>query len=78
MENSKNNNSTPSSRGFCDLPENSFETVNKYGTYEIQPTADTPNLFPAVAQGLPKQRSEKNKKHNKTNSALCNSKNLWE
>ncbi|MEE1002269.1 MAG: hypothetical protein U0L17_00795 [Acutalibacteraceae bacterium] len=32
-------------------PETAFDMVNKYGTYEIQPTADTDNEFPAIAQG---------------------------
>lgn len=32
-------------------PETAFEMVNKYGTYEIQPTADTENPFPTIAQG---------------------------
>ena len=34
-------------------PETAEELVNKYGTYEIQPTADSDHLFPAIAQGLP-------------------------
>lgn len=33
-------------------PETAHEMVNKYGTYEIQPTADTKNPFPTIAQGL--------------------------
>lgn len=41
-------------------PENAFEMVNKYGTYEIQPTSDTDNEFPAIAQGNPKQTKSKN------------------
>ena len=28
--------------------------VNMYGTYNIQPTSDTENLFPLIAPGLPK------------------------
>lgn len=36
-------------------PENVSELLNKYGTYEIQPTADTENLYPAIAQGLAKK-----------------------
>lgn len=31
-----------------------FDMVNQYGTYNIQKTADTDNLYPAIAQGLPK------------------------
>lgn len=43
-------------------PETCEEMLNTYGTYNIQPTADTPNDFPAIAQGTPeymKQRSHK-------------------
>ncbi len=29
-----------------------FELVNEYGTYEIQPTCDTENQYPAIAQGF--------------------------
>lgn len=34
-------------------PENCFEMINTYGTYEIQPTANSANEFPAISQGLP-------------------------
>ncbi len=37
----------------------SFDQVNKYGTYNIQPTADTDNEFPAIAQGLAKSHNRK-------------------
>lgn len=40
-------------------PETVFELVNKYGTYEIQPTAESDNDFPKIAQGLPKQEKRK-------------------
>lgn len=33
-------------------PEDVFEMLNKYGTYEIQPTADTENTFPLISSGL--------------------------
>ena len=33
-------------------PETAYEMINKYGTYEIQPTNDTKNPFPIIAQGL--------------------------
>ena len=39
---------------FPGRPESCFELVNRYGTYNIQPTADTRNPFPAIAQGLPR------------------------
>ena len=38
-----------------DNPETPYEMVNKYGTYEIQPTAETDNEFPTIAQALPKK-----------------------
>ncbi len=40
-------------------PETAFEQINKYGTYEIQPTCDSNNDFPKIAQGLPKQKNRK-------------------
>lgn len=33
-------------------PETAEELLRKYGTYEIQPTADSDNPFPTIAQGL--------------------------
>lgn len=41
-----------------DSPETPYEMVNKYGTYEIQPTGETANSFPTIAQGLPKHRKK--------------------
>ena len=32
-------------------PESCEEQINCYGTYNIQPTANTDNDFPAIAQG---------------------------
>ena len=39
-------------------PESCADLVNKYGTYNIQPTSDTENLFPMIAPGLPAQWKE--------------------
>ena len=36
-------------------PVDAFDMVNKYGTYEIQPTQESENAFPKIAQGLPKE-----------------------
>lgn len=36
-------------------PEDCVDLVNKYGTYNIQPTADTENTFPLIAPGLPRE-----------------------
>ena len=41
------------------MPEDAFGMVNKYGTYNIQPTADSDNEFPEIAQGLPKAKEHK-------------------
>ena len=35
------------------------DIVNKFGTYNIQPTADTKNLFPQISQGLPSTNRNK-------------------
>ena len=40
-------------------PETAFELINKYGTYEIQPTAESGNSYPKIAQGLPKNKGKK-------------------
>ncbi|MBQ3052836.1 MAG: hypothetical protein IJD55_03970 [Clostridia bacterium] len=45
----------PSTRGQVVLPESSIQMVNNYGTYEIQPTANTENQYPAIAQGFNKK-----------------------
>lgn len=34
-------------------PETTKELINKYGTYEVQPTADSDHDFPKISQGLP-------------------------
>ena len=40
-------------------PLDSMEMVNKYGTYEIQPTNDSDHDFPKIAQGLPDEKNRK-------------------
>lgn len=37
-------------------PEDSFELLHKYGTYNIQPTNDSDNEFPEIAQGIPTEK----------------------
>ena len=39
-------------------PEDCNDLINKYGTYNIQPTADSDNTFPLIAPGLPRQWRE--------------------
>ncbi len=44
---------TPMMNPFFGQPDSAFDLVNKYGTYNIQPTNEQENPFPAIAQGLP-------------------------
>ena len=44
---------TPMLHLFPGVPESCFDLLNEYGTFELQPTCDTENEFPAIAQGLP-------------------------
>lgn len=50
--------SAPMAQGSFGDPDDCLGLVNKYGTYNIQPTADADNLFPAIAQGLPRGLAE--------------------
>ena len=43
-------------------PKSVYGMLNKYGTYEIQPTADTDNVFPAISQGLSKIEQARQRK----------------
>lgn len=40
-----------SSNAVVGQPEDVFELINKYGTYEIQPTNDSDHKFPTISQG---------------------------
>ncbi len=51
--------SEPSAVPPSSTPETPQQMINSYGTYEIQPTANTPNDFPAIAQGTPKYMKER-------------------
>ena len=42
--------------GIPDRPLTAGEPIHKYGTYEIQPTAESENDFPMIAQGLSKHQ----------------------
>lgn len=46
---------TPDVHAFSAPPESTRDIVNMYGTYNIQRTADTDDLFPLIAPGLPRQ-----------------------
>lgn len=43
-------------------PETCDEILHKFGTYNIQPTAESDNSFPKISHGLPTGRKEKNYK----------------
>ncbi len=45
--------------GIYGQPDTALKQINKYGTYEIQPTSDSDNDFPKIAQGLPKPQNRK-------------------
>ena len=38
---------TPMNHAFPGQPDDCFDMVNQYGTYNIQKTADTDNVYPA-------------------------------
>ncbi len=42
---------TPSAVPVDGEPLDVWELIDKYGTYEVQDTADTDNTFPMIAQG---------------------------
>lgn len=44
---------TPMMNPFFGQPESTFDLINKYGTYNIQPTNEQENPFPAIAQAMP-------------------------
>lgn len=41
------------------MPEDVFGMLHKYGTYNIQPTADSDNEFPEIAQGIPPEKTHR-------------------
>ena len=55
---------TPDLHHIPGVPRSSFDLVNMYGTYNIQPTSATENTCPLIAPGLPKAyRNMKLDKH---------------
>lgn len=69
-ENSKNSENKNQSSIKVDIssdpvygePQDVFDMVNKYGTYNIQPTSDTHHDYPKIAQGLSKTQNDESKK----------------
>ena len=52
----------PSVTNIVSVPQNTIEQINKYGTYNIQPTGDSDNSFPKIAQGLARPKNRKKMK----------------
>ena len=46
---------SPMVNPYFGQPEDGFELINKYGTYDIQPTNEQENRFPAIMQELPEK-----------------------
>ena len=46
---------TPDVHEFHAPPEDIHDIINGWGTYNIQATANTENLFPPIGPGLPKK-----------------------
>ena len=53
---------TPSMINNDGQPENAFEQINFYGTYNIQPTQVSDNTYPAIGQGLDEATAERLRK----------------
>ena len=45
----------PDIHQFSSPPESVGELINMYGTYNVQRTCDTDNLFPMIGHALPTQ-----------------------
>lgn len=48
-----------------EMGKNVIDLINEYGTYEIQPTCDTENQYPAIAQGYNRKimQTDRQNKH---------------
>ena len=48
-----------------EMGKNVIDLLNEYGTYEIQPTCDNENQYPAIAQGYNKRivETDRQNKH---------------
>ncbi len=55
-------NPNPAADPVMGKPMDSYDMVNKYGTYNVQDTADTQNAFPTIDQGLPKGKKTEHRK----------------
>ena len=46
---------TPMLNPFFGQPDSTFDLINRYGTYNIQPTNEQENEFPAIMQAMPER-----------------------
>lgn len=46
---------TPMAQAHFGQPESVSDLINQYGTYNIQPTNEQENVFPAIMQALPSE-----------------------
>ncbi len=53
---------TPSMSAVNSDPDDVSELINSFGTYNIQPTNASADNYPAISQGLDKERKEKSVK----------------
>lgn len=57
-KNEHENMPNPSAANISGQPRTVFDMLNKYGTYNIQPTSDNENEYPKIAQGISKDEAE--------------------
>ena len=50
---------TPPTARVPGYPDGPDDVINNYGTYEIQPTANTQRRYPMIAQGLSQTERER-------------------
>lgn len=53
---------TPPTERVPGYPDGPDDVINLYGTYEIQPTADTDHRYPMIAQGLSRSERERSRR----------------
>ncbi len=53
----------PSLQAVMGQPQTTNQLVNKYGTYNIQPTNDSGNEFPCISQGFPRVQGAGRESH---------------
>lgn len=59
------NKTTPSANNYDGFPDDSFDLINKYGTYEIQPTCHMQTDFPQISQATEPFKQKITKKKEK-------------